>query len=347
MAKGTQSRKAVLVTGAAGFIGSHVAAELVKRGRTVVGLDDLSGGFRENLPVEAHFVQGSVNDGALLSELFKEHEIEYVYHLAAYAAESQSHFLRHFIYHNNVLGSVRLINQCLNSGTVKCFVFTSSIAVYGRAPVPMTEDTPAQPMDPYGISKYVVEMELAAAREMFGLNSIVFRPHNVYGPAQHIGDPDRNVIGIFMKQALMGEDLTVVGDGTQTRAFSYISDVAPIIAHSVDHPAAYNQVFNIGADRPYSVIEIARQVCKAMGVKRNIRFIATRNEPLQAYCSHDKARAIFDPLFANVALEDGLAKMALWARQTGVRKISTSHLREVHLEPEAWAMPSAPRAASI
>jgi UDP-glucose 4-epimerase len=326
--------KAVLVTGVAGFIGSHVAAELSKQGRTVVGLDDLSGGFRENVPAGVRFVEGSVNDTRLLSRLFGEYRFEFVFHLAAYAAESLSHFIRHFIYQNNLLGAVRLINASVNSGTVKCFVFTSSIAVYGNAPVPMTEETPPRPIDPYGISKRAVELELAAARAMFGLNFIVFRPHNVYGPGQNIGDPDRNVIGIFIKQALRGKALTVVGDGSQTRAFSYISDVAPIIASSVRRPDAYNQVFNVGSDQPYSVLDVARRVCGAMDVKCKIRFIPARHEPLESYCSHDKARAAFGALFGNVPLEAGLAKMAEWARGTGMRKAHPSPRREIRVEAE-------------
>ena len=134
-----------------------------------------------------------------------------------------------------------MINEAVKH-EVKCFVFTSSIAVYGTGQVPMTEDMVPQPEDPYGVSKYAIELDLRAAHEMFNLNYVVFRPHNVYGEHQNIGDRYRNVIGIFMNQIMQGQPMTIFGDGTQTRAFSYIDDVAPYISKSVEVPAAYNQV---------------------------------------------------------------------------------------------------------
>ena len=205
-----------LVTGGAGFIGSHVIQALLDRQADVLALDDLSGGFEENIPDGARFVRGSIVDSALVERLFAEEKFDYVFHLAAYAAEGLSHFIREFNYTNNVVGSMSVINACVRH-PVKCLVFTSSIAVYGANQVPMLEETVPAPEDPYGIAKYAVEMDLVAARRMFGLNSIVFRPHNVYGERQNIGDRYRNVIGIFMNQIMRGEPLTVFGDGEQQR----------------------------------------------------------------------------------------------------------------------------------
>src|SRR5690348_186987 len=146
----------VLVTGGAGFIGSHVTESLLRRDCEVVVLDDLSGGFRENLVEGARFVEGSITDSALVGSLFERERFDYVYHLAAYAAEGLSHFIKRFNYHNNVIGSVNLINAAINTN-VKCFVFTSSIAVYGSTPdLPMTEETYPHPEDPYGIAKLAV-----------------------------------------------------------------------------------------------------------------------------------------------------------------------------------------------
>src|SRR2546425_8712620 len=152
-----------LITGAAGFIGSHVVDHCLRLGQRVVALDDLSGGFADNVPRGATFVKGSILDHELLNTLFAEHGFDYVYHLAAYAAEGLSHFIRRFNYNNNLIGSVNLINQSVLHG-VRCFVFTSSIAVYGSNQTPMTEDLVPRPEDPYGISKYAVELDLAAAR---------------------------------------------------------------------------------------------------------------------------------------------------------------------------------------
>src|ERR1041384_7560697 len=136
----------VLVTGAAGFIGSHVCRHLLAQGQQVVGLDDLSGGFLDHVPSGVKFIQGSVTDTDLVKKLFEEHNFEHVFHLAAYAAEGLSHFIKHFNYTNNLLGSVNLINASVNHN-VKCFVFTSSIAVYGRNQLPMSEEAVPQPED--------------------------------------------------------------------------------------------------------------------------------------------------------------------------------------------------------
>src|ERR1700757_220527 len=163
----------VLVTGGAGFIGAHVARHLLDAGHDVVVLDDLSGGYEANVPAEATFFAGSVADPELVDELFRTQEFSHVFHLAAYAAEGLSHFIRRFNYTNNVIGSVNLINASVNN-TVKCFVFTSSIAVYGSGQVPMAEEATPMPEDPYGVGKYAVEMDLKAAHDMFGLNHVIF-----------------------------------------------------------------------------------------------------------------------------------------------------------------------------
>src|ERR1700746_2542282 len=239
-----------LVTGGAGFIGSHVADELLSRGHKVIVLDDLSGGFEDNVPSGASFVNGSILDTELIDRLFDRHHFSYVYHLAAYAAEGLSHFIKRFNYQNNLIGSVNLINASVNHG-IKRFVFASSIAVYGAGQSPMKEDMSPAPEDPYGIAKLAVEQDLKSSHEMFGLEYAIFRPHNVYGERQNIGDRYRNVVGIFMNQLLRGEPMSIFGDGTQQRAFTHIDDVAPIIASSVDIRAARNQIFNIGADVPH------------------------------------------------------------------------------------------------
>jgi UDP-glucose 4-epimerase len=184
--------RVALVTGAAGFIGSHVAEYCANQlGMRVIAVDDLSGGYRSNLPRETEagssggsirFVQGDVRDAEFLAELFRAHRIDYVYHLAAFAAEGLSHFIRSFIYRNNLVGSTELLNVAVKHN-VSCFTFTSSIAVYGASqPPPMVEQTDPVPEDPYGISKYAFELDLKSAHRLFGLDYVIFRPHNVYGP---------------------------------------------------------------------------------------------------------------------------------------------------------------------
>ena len=327
----------VLVTGAAGFIGSHVCDHLIYTGYDVIALDDLSCGFEDNVNTKAQFVKGSINDVELINKLFEEHQFTYVYHLAAYAAEGLSHFIRRYNYNNNLIGSINLINASINTGTVKCFVFTSSIAVYGKNQLPMKEDLMPQPEDPYGISKLAVEQDLKSAHEMFGLDFIIFRPHNVYGERQNIGDPYRNVVGIFMNQIMQGKKLTVFGDGMQTRAFSHIDDVAPIIAKSVEMPQAYNEVFNIGADTPYTVKELTTLVCDAFGVSEQIEYLEARNEVVHAYSNHDKVHKFFGHMIKNITLKDGIERMVADAKEKGPR--TGEKFKNIEVEknmPPAW-----------
>jgi UDP-glucose 4-epimerase len=326
-----------LITGGAGFIGSHIAKQCLQLGHEIIVLDDLSGGFEDHLPEGVQFVKGSITDEQLISELFEEHQFDYVYHLAAYAAEGLSHFIRRFNYNNNLIGSINLINEAVKH-KVKCFVFTSSIAVYGKRQLPMTEEMTPIPEDPYGISKYTVELDLKAAHEMFGLNYVVFRPHNVYGENQNIGDKYRNVIGIFMNQIMQGKQLTIFGDGTQTRAFSYIDDVAIPIANSVNITEAYNQVFNIGADKPYSVNELAHVVTKEFGVQPDIKYLSARNEVLHAYSDHTKARKVFGGP-TGISLKEGISRMAAWAKKVGARQGQEFENIEIMEQlPDGWGI---------
>jgi UDP-glucose 4-epimerase len=325
----------VLVTGGAGFIGSHVADALLARGHDITVLDDLSGGFRENVPAAVKLVSGSVVDHALVDRLFAERRFEHVYHLAAYAAEGLSHFIKRFNYTSNVIGSMNLLNAAINTG-VQTFVFSSSIAVYGSAPPPMSEEDVPSPEDSYGIAKYAVEMELKACHALFGLNYVVFRPHNVFGPRQNIGDPYRNVVGIFMNQILQERPMTIFGDGTQTRAFSYIDDVAPMMAEAIDTPASWNQTFNIGADQPYSLLELAHAVAAAMGVVPRIEHMEPRHEVRHAHSSHAKARRVFGDR-VHTPLDDGLAHMAAWVRAQGARCSAPFEGIEITRQlPAAW-----------
>jgi UDP-glucose 4-epimerase len=336
----------ILVTGGAGFMGSQLTSELIRRGHILTVLDDLSGGFAENVEPKARLVEGSVTDADLVNGLFAEEKFDYVFHLAAYAAEGLSHFIKKFNYENNLIGSVNLINASINH-SVKCFVFTSSIAVYGRNQTPMTEEMIPIPEDPYGIAKLAVEQELRVSHEMFGLDYVVFRPHNVYGERQNIGDRYRNVVGIFMNQIMHGQPMTIFGDGEQTRAFTYIQDVVPAIADAPFNAAARNKVFNIGADIPYTVNELAKQVASAMGVSPKIRHLEPRNEVKHAFSSHRRVEEVFG-YRTKVSLQVGLARMASWARMVGAKRSKVfQNVEVVKNMPASWQQELSPARAQV
>lgn len=324
-----------LVTGGAGFIGSHVVDSLIQMGHKVIVIDDLSGGCKSNINKSAVFVQGSVTDENVLDKIFSEHKIDYIFHLAAYAAEGLSHFIRKFNYENNLIGSINLINRAIKYD-VKHFVFTSSIAVYGANQTPMVEMLQPMPEDPYGISKYAIELDLKAAHEIFGLTYTIFRPHNVYGERQNHGDPYRNVLGIFINNIMKGKPMTVFGDGKQTRAFSYIGDVAPYIAKAIEVEGAKNEIFNIGADKPYSVLELAETIAEAMGVDADIQFLPARNEVLHAYSDHSKVNLVFN-ISKTISLIEGVKKMVEWSKQVG--PMDSEKFKNIELDknmPPSW-----------
>ena len=317
-----------LITGGAGFIGSHLAKKLVQNSDVVV-VDNLSGGWKDNIPDAVQFVELDLVT-ANVDDLVSTWKPDTIWHLAAYAAEGLSHWVREYNVLNNWLASTRLINAAVKHGTPK-FVFTSSMAVYGSQVPPFTEDMTPAPEDPYGIAKYAVEQDLKAAGELFGLDYTIFRPHNVYGRNQNIGDPYRNVVGIFMRQALKGLPIRVFGDGLQTRAFSHVSDIVRPMVAGVEHAG---ETFNIGGETVITILELAERV-QSLFPGSTIEHVEERYEVKHAYCDHAKAREMlgFAP---TTGLDFGLKDMSAWVKRSGVRWSTTP---EVELEfglPEFW-----------
>jgi UDP-glucose 4-epimerase len=326
--------KVAVITGGAGFIGSHVAKHCLDLGMKVVVVDNLSGGFRDNVPEGAVFEEGDVCDSEFVKLIFYKYLPHYVFHLSAYAAEILSPHIRKFNYENNVIASMNIINECVNTD-VECLVFTSSIAVMAGNEAPYQETDPYRPLDDYGIAKMSVEYSLHQALEKFGLNHIIFRPFNVYGENQNIGDKYRNVIGIFMNQIMQNQPLTVFGDGTQKRAFSYIDDVAPHIAKSVLRPELYNNTFFIGGEQPYSINELVRVIGNEFGIEPTVKYLQERHEAKVAYAITTQAQSAFGRAWTPLNL--GVRKMAEWARAVGARKSKEFENIEIKKNlPEGW-----------
>jgi len=331
----TPKKITCLVTGGAGFIGSHLVDELISLNYQVVVLDNLSGGFLRNINPQAIFIKGSINNQRLIESLFNKYHFDFVFHLAAYAAEGLSPFIRHFNYENNLIGSINLINASIKY-KIKKFIFTSSIAVYGTNQTPMTEDLQPQPEDPYGISKYAIELDLKAAHHLFGLDYVIFRPHNVYGERQNHGDPYRNVLGIFINNIMLNKPLTIFGDGNQTRAFTYIKDITPYIAQSATNDQATNQIINIGSDKPYTINQLANIINSYFPQKTEIVHLPSRVEVYQAFSSHSKAKKIFN-ITQTTPMEVGLKNMIDYAQKIGPLK--TKKFKKIEIEeklPESW-----------
>jgi len=303
-----------LVTGGAGFIGSHVATRLLSQGVNVVIADDLSGSSMANVPPGAVLAIGDLKNASFVDQLFLGTSFDYVYHLAAYAAEGLSHFVRSFNYRTNLISTALLINAAVKAKhPIKCFVFTSSIAVYGRGQLPMDESAAPTPEDPYGIAKLAAELDLIAAHRVFGLPYVIFRPHNVFGPRQ-ARDRYRNVISIFLSRLRARQPLPIFGDGLQTRAFTYIDDVAYPIADAPFILSCHNQTFNVGSDETLTVRDLAAEMARAWGVPLAVEHLPARHEVQHAHAAHSRLRAVFGTRAPQTPLAEGIRATVAWAR---------------------------------
>lgn len=311
----------IFVTGCAGLLGANYTRHLLANGHEVVGIDDLSGGYKAFLPKgeKFTFAKFDIERRKKVVELFEEHKPDILLHFAAYAAEGLSPFIRNFNYRNNLICSANLINECIAHDTK--FIFTSSMAVYGEQEPPFTEDKRPQPIDPYGIAKYAVECDLKLAHEQFGLRYNIVRPHNVLGIYQNIWDKYRNVIGIFIRKTLNGEPILVYGDGEQTRAFSDIKYyMEPFDKLLTDYDG---EIFNIGADKHFTLNEVAQAVQsigKKYGYEVPIEHGEPRHEVKHAYCDHTKAKTMLD-FKDETNLDELIESMFVWAMKQPNRKV--------------------------
>jgi UDP-glucose 4-epimerase len=299
----------ILVTGCAGLIGSNFCTWLEDRAE-IIGVDDLSGGVA--VPPNVTFVRANLTDPDDQHRVAAHFPVDYVFHFAAYAAEGLSPFIRQYNYKNNLVSTSFLVSESIRH-KVKRFVFTSSMAVYGASPPPFDESTSPAPVDPYGIAKYACELDLKVAHEQHGLSYCILRPHNVYGPGQNIWDPYRNVLGIWMFQALHGKPMTVYGDGTQTRAFSYVDDMLPCLWRAATDPRAHCETINIGGAKETALNEATQILARVTG-HTDVVHLEGRHEVKNAWCTVQKSIDILGYV-ESVGLEEGLRRMWAWVQK--------------------------------
>jgi UDP-glucose 4-epimerase len=311
----------VLITGVAGLLGSRFAAwirtnhPLVR----VIGIDNLSGGYIENVPngVEFHRIDLAV-EHERVSDLVARQGVDVIYHLAAYAAEGLSPFIRRFNYETNVIASANLINAAIQND-VKKFIFTSSMAVYGNGQTPpFSEETRPSPIDPYGIAKYAVEMDLEIANIQHGLRYTIIRPHNFYGVNQNIWDRYRNVLGIWMCQILHGERMTIYGDGEQTRAFSFVDDAMVPLWNAQDQ-SCDGHTINLGGIHEYSINQACDTLIRVTDTALRPIHLEPRHEAKHAWTTWEKSVSMLGFNHA-IDLEEGISRMWDWAQRQPTRE---------------------------
>ena len=309
----------VLITGVAGLLGSRLADWIIenKPEVEVIGIDDLSGGYYENINPKVKFYQKNLVDGDN-NVIFEIHKPDYVYHLAAYAAEGLSPFIRSYNYQNNLVATSRIINQCIKHD-VRRLVFTSTMAVYGHGYGDIFDESqlPA-PVDPYGIAKYACEMDIKVAGEQHGLNWCIIRPHNVYGINQNIWDKYRNVLGIWMYQYMNNEPMTIFGDGEQKRAFSFIDDCLEPMWKASQQENCSKEIINLGGTKHYTINE-ANAVLREVIKDGKTVYKEQRHEVKNAYPTWQKSVELLQ-YEDKTTLYEGLSKMWDWAQKQPKRE---------------------------
>jgi UDP-glucose 4-epimerase len=310
----------VLITGVAGLIGARLADYLIENhpDYEVIGIDDLSGGYTENLNPKVKFIEANLINQVTLAQTFEKYKPDYVFHLAAYAAEGLSPFIRNYNYQNNLVATANIVNECIKHD-VKRLVFTSTLAVYGHGEGGMFDEKfKPMPIDPYGVAKFACEMDIQIAGEQHGLDWCIIRPHNVYGIKQNIWDKYRNVLGIWMYQHMNGESTTIFGDGEQTRAFSYVDDILEPLWNAAILPQASKEIINLGGIKEHTINEANKILREVIG-SMNTTYHEQRHEVKHSIPTWKKSVEILG-FKHTTSLKEGLTKMWEWAQEQPKRE---------------------------
>lgn len=327
----------VFISGVAGFLGSHLADAFLADQHEVVGCDNLTGGYLDNVPREVEFHHYDCNYYNSMVKIITGCDV--VYHCAAAAYEGLSVFSPYFVTKNIVQASVSLITASI-ANHVKRFILCSSMARYGeQQATPFTEDMTPRPQDPYGIGKLSSECFLRNLATIHGMEYVIAVPHNVIGPRQKYDDPYRNVASIMVNLMLQGRQPIIYGDGNQKRCFSFIQDDIDILKRLATEDCVRGEIINIGPDDEFVTInELAGMIAELLDVDVKPVYVTGRpTEVLLANCSADKARRLLDHK-PKVSLKEGLTAIIEYIRHRGTRPFKYHIDLEIINEktPETW-----------
>lgn len=301
-----------IVTGGAGFIGSHLAKNLLSAGNDVTVIDDLSVSKNtNNIPNGVIFIEDRLERSK--PEIFEGADV--VFHLASISGEAISFYAPRTCYLRNIEASYNLVKCCINA-KVKRIVYMSSMAVYGnRQSPPFSEKDGGDPTDPYGVSKLSTEKLIQSYGNESFFEWNIIRPHNVYGPNMNLQDPYRGVVAIFITHAMQNKPIPIYGDGTQTRAFTFVNDIIPGLIKAGFDSDIKSQILNMGSKQPIRLIDLADMVCEILGAEKKHDFLPPRiGEAKNAYPTPEKAENILG-FIDRTSLHEGLEQTIEWAKK--------------------------------
>ena len=326
----------ILITGVAGFLGSHLSEKLAEKDHNVIGIDNMIGGYTDNIPKNIKFHNIDCCDLDQVNKVMKG--IDVVYHCAATAHEGLSVFSPYEIGKNNFLASVSIFSAAMTH-KVKRIIFCSSMARYGDQETPFTESMKPKPVDPYAISKVAAEEVLANLCELNGIEWVIAVPHNIIGPRQKYDDPFRNVVSIMLNRMLQNKAPIIYGDGEQKRCFSYIDDCLTCLLPMLDQKDLNKQIINIGPDEEFVTINKVAEICGNI-TGSNMKPIYKEDRPREvkhATCSADKARKLLN-YQTSTNLYDGILRTFEYIKKRGVKPFNYYLKLEIEneLTPESW-----------
>ncbi len=330
----------VFVSGIAGFLGSHLADAFLARGDEVCGVDNLLGGYPDNVPAGAEFTVAECQDLDAVRPLVRGCDV--VYHCAAAPYEGFSVFSPSLVT-NHVVGATAALLSAACDARVRRFVFCSSMARYGAQPIRVcgfSELDPPRPQDPYAIGKVAAEQLVENLCGVHGVEWAIAVPHNIYGPRQKYDDPFRNVASIFANLMLQARQPFIYGDGMQRRCFSFITDAVEPLVKMADSADVAGKVVNIGPDdEVVTVLELAEILADILGFDLEPQFVRGRPQEVHdASCSADRARKLLG-YAPRTPLRAGLAELVRWIRARGPRPFCYHLPIEIASDktPETWA----------